>query len=896
MNKQPIPFDRLRAAHEEHRKVSLPPSNLPIPPNDFIGRGTVVEEVCRLVLSENVRLLTLTGPGGVGKTRIAIQSAEDLRPAFEDGVWFVPLASITNPDLVVPAIAGVLGRKEEGSIPVADSLKAMLQEKTLLLVLDNFEQVANAAPRITELIAQAPGVQVIITSRMPLRLYGEHQFPVPLMDLPEGNHADPARLANYDAVRLFITRAREIDNTFALTSGNAGTVVDICRRLDCLPLAIELAAARLRLFSPQALLSRLDRSLPLLTGGARDLAARQQSLRNTIDWSYNLLEPAEQKLFTIIPVFVGGCTLNALEHIYTLLELEASDLPDQLESLIAQNLVRRRDQPNGEPRYWMLVTIREYGLERLASSDYERKARDAHASFFFDLAEQFGAAIRSSEQATWLDRMETEYDNLRATIQWYLTTAQITLVARMCGEIWMFWQARGYVSEGRQWLEKIVLAAGPLIGEQTDAFRRSMASVYNSLGSLAGAQSDFSRANEAYARSLEITRDLGDKRSIARTLNNMGIFLSQQGLYAEAESCFQESFDLKQEVGDQVGISSAYNRLAEIAHIRGDYLRAEQHFNTSLALRRERNDMIWIADTLQNLSELYYDQGNFARCAELVEESLALAQPINYKELSAYLLFRRGLLRAEQREYSQAIASFEEGLDLARSIGDPIGISKGLQGLGQVAAAQNDHKTAIGYFRDALQLQIKSRVYNAEMAGTLEWLGTLHLALEPATTENTLYATRLLAAAEALREKMGAPITPANQARYNIAMQAARSLQSQADFDAGWKLGRGLTFEQAAALASGGTVDQPTGISMNKADAEQSQSKTEPATTNGNELSEREIGVLRLLAGGLTNREIAEQLVLSPRTVQAHLYNIFNKIDVTTRTAASRYALERGLA
>ncbi|MEO5953133.1 MAG: tetratricopeptide repeat protein, partial [Chloroflexia bacterium] len=737
-NEHPIFLNRRQPVSDMPGRAPLSPSNLPTPPNLFIGRVSLVEEICNLISVESVRLLTLTGPGGVGKTRVAIQSAERLLPMFEDGAWFVPLASITNPDLVLSAIAGALGLTEEGSTTLLHILKWYLQDKGLLLVLDNFEQVVAAGPQIIDLLSNAPGVQVIVTSRMPLRVYGEHEYHVPLMDLPDELPEKQAKLkwlANYDAVRLFVARAREVESGFALTSGNSAYIVEICRRLDCLPLALELAAARLRLFSPQALLSRLDKALPLLTGGARDLSARQQTMRDAIGWSYNLLDPVEQKLFALMPVFVGGCTLDAIQAVVgqgtgdqghgiegigvpTPASSSSVTVVDSLESLIAQNLLRRRDQTDGEPRFWMLATIREYAWERLAESGEERAARDAHAAFFLVMAEQFDNDLRGPKQGEWLDRLEREHDNLRAATQWYLESGQGEQAARMGAWLWWFWQARGYVSEGRQWLKRVLAAASTDASDQPGPFRSILAAVYNGAGALAGSQSDYAAATDFQAKSLKITREMGDKRGVARTLNNMGIFLSHQGAYAEAELCFKESFDLKQEIGDRIGLSSAYNRLAEIAHLRANYDQAISYFSTSLALRRERGDTIWIADTLQNIADLYFDLRQIAYCAELANESLALAQEAGYKEGQASASIRLGAVLCEQGEYDKATVYFESSLEIARSIGDTVGIARALKGLGQVFTARQDYDKASVFFQDALRTQMEAREYNAEMAGT----------------------------------------------------------------------------------------------------------------------------------------------------------------------------------
>ncbi len=897
---QPIPFPRRpRSAKSDalfHRaQTLLPPNNLPTNPTSFIGRYAEVAAVSSLILDESVRLLTLTGPGGMGKTRLAFRVAEDLLPHFEDGVYFVPLASLNDPQLVVPTIAQTLGIKEDGATPLTERLGDHLRDKGMLLLLDNFEQVAEAAPQLTALIQDAPGVQVIITSRVSMHLYGEHEYPVPPMLLPDlpdaaGAHYTAEQLGAYEAIQLFVDRAQLVRPDFSLTSDNAQPIAQICTRLDGLPLAIELASSRTRLFSPQALLARLDKSLPLLTGGSLDLPARQQTLRQAIDWSYNLLDSIEQRLFARMGVFAGGCTLDAAAHIARDMGLAEGDLLDSLESLIDKNLLRQREEPDGEPRFWMLATIREYAVEKLAESGEMATVREAHARFFLSMAERFAEELRGPKQADWLALLEREHDNLRAALSW-TTDTHIDAEAgvNMVGALWWFWYVRGHISEGRRWLEKALALAGADSPQLPESLRRKLADAYNGAGSLAGTQGDYAQATAMLRQSLAITRSLGNTRGVARTLNNLGIFVSHQGAYAEAERYFRESFDLKKEIQDEVGLSSAYNRLAEIAHVRGEYNRAEELYGESLALRRALGDKAWIVDTVQNLAGLAYDTGDLARALRLAIESRDLAEEMGYKEGLANSLSYMAMALFEQGRHETAESLLKESLDLSQAMGDQSTQSLTLTRLAQVASSHQEYVQARALLKQALQIRVNLREYNAEMASALEWLAYLDIGEEAASDvrERVERAATIFGATEARREEMGAPITPINRAHHTEMAQRARARLGPSASDAAWGRGRAMTFEEVATFALREAPASTQAILP--------ASQTAPGDSGSSELTTRELDVLRLVAEGLTNKEIAERLVLSHRTVQNHLYSIFSKLDVTTRSAATRHALQHNL-
>jgi predicted ATPase/DNA-binding CsgD family transcriptional regulator/Tfp pilus assembly protein PilF len=869
--------------------------SLPSPPTRLIGREREVEEVRSLLLDEGVRLLTLTGPGGVGKTRLALQVARTLQSEFEGGAFYVPLATLTNPDLVVSLIAQALGVREEGALPVTELLERHLCDKDILLLLDNYEHLTATAHVLTQLLSHAPGVQLLVTSRTPLHLTGEHLYEVTPLSAPEdeefaGMSLDA--LTRYEAIELFTDRARAVKPDFALTLENAPAIARICRRLDGLPLGIELAAARIRLFSPPALLARLTRSLPLLTGGApQQLPARHETLRDTIAWSFNLLDPTEQTLFTRLAVFSGGCTFDGAAYIVRDLDLEDGQLLDRLLSLIDQNLLRQREEPDGEPRFRMLATIREFALEKLAEAPDAEMVHLSHAEFYTGLAEQFDAEARGPKFESWLGRLERDHDNVRAALHWLTRqdSPYSELAMRLAGSLFWFWFTRGHMNEGRAWLLKVVSHIGVDDPNLSEAMRFKRATIYNNAGALAGTQGDYAQASVMLTKSLEIVRSLGNKRGVARTLNNLGIFASHQGLYSEADVYFAESFKLKQEIQDEQGLSSAYNRLAEIAQVKGERERAETLYGEALALRRASGDMVRIAETLYNLAGLYFEQDDLVRAVSFGQEALSTAQQIEYKEAAAMAMVHLAAAYGAQGHYERAAPLLEESLAISRAIGDHSTQSLALKRCAEILAAKENYTDARALLDESLQIRLRLQEYNTEMTSTLEWLAYIDSSQLTADQEQmrAVRAAVILGATEARREVMGAPIPQVYRDRHARSLQTLHKYLGYALFSEAWQRGRNMTPDEAIALALRELLDH---------DALAPSTERVPSSLAAPfGLTEREIEVIGLLAQGLTNKEIGERLVLSHRTVQAHLYTIFNKLNVTTRSAAALAAVRHGL-
>jgi predicted ATPase/DNA-binding CsgD family transcriptional regulator len=907
--------------------VALGPHTLPPQPTTLIGREWEIANVCALMRRPAARLVTLTGPGGTGKTRLAVRAAAELHGQLEAGVCFVALAPVADAGQVAPAIAQALELRESAGQTAAAQIAGYLHGRRLLLVLDNFEHVLEAAPLVAELLAATPGLKILATSRAPLRLAAEQEFAVPPLRTPD--HTAPValeRLQTYEAVRLFVERAQSVRHDFNLSIANAAAVAEICRRLDGLPLAIELAAVRSKLFPPQALLDRLQSPLALLTTGARDLPARQQTLRAAIDWSFRLLTPAEQALFTRLAIFVGGFTLDAAEMVAGDSSFPsgqgepggtgaavAPPCVELISALLDQSLLRQLESAAGEPRLTMLETIREYALERLESEAGSAELRERHAGFFVALAERAAPALLGPEQGPWLARLEEEGANLRTALAW-CAAHHTALGLRLAAALWPFWERRGHLREGRGWLEQLLQAgaegppllraralhgAGVLallqgdyrlaelrLSESFDQFQRlgdsaGAAGVLCSLGLLAWFQGDHGAAQARLEQSAASYRAADHTWGTADALHYLGHVLLDRGDIEAARKAFSESLARFRATGDKRNIALPLKDFGLIAAQRGDYAAAAALYDESLALSREVGDAIHITDTLWRLGDLARLQGDHEQAELIYGQCLEGYQRLGNRGGIAEALNLLGEAAQQRRDYGRARLLYEESLAIQRELGSKRMIAAVLHNLGRVARRQGDHGEAIERYGESLALNAETS-YAPGIADCLVGLaGVRHDQGDPRR------AARLLGAAEPHLDGVRGFMPLADRDRFERARAAVREQLGLEAFEAERAAGQRLTLEQTIADAMGQPPSTPP---MKPAPAAPTVAPGYPAGLTG-----REVEVLRLVAAGLSDAQVAEALLISRRTVHGHLRSIYGKLDVGSRMAAARLAAEHGL-
>ena len=849
----------------------------------LIGREQEVASICALLKRLAVRLLTLVGAGGIGKTRLSWQVAMEIREYFADGVCFVHLAAVSDPQLVVPTIAQELGIQQIGAQPIFEQLKVALRDKHFLLLLDNFEQVVTAAPLIEELLVACPGLKIVVTSREVLHVRGEQEFPVSPLSLPDLTQVPAVdSSAQSAAVALFVQRAQSILPSFQVTPANVRAIAEICVHLDGLPLAIELAAARVKLLPPQALLSRLSRRLQVLAGGLRTFPERHQTLRNALKWSYDLLDAQDQRLFRRLSVFVGGWTLDAVEAVWDAgHEKDGADLSvlDRVASLLDKSLLLRFEQEGEEgeePRFFMLETIHEYALEALHESGEAEASLRAHALQYLMLVEEAEPHLKGSQQIKWLARLEREQENLRAALGWLIEQEEAELALRFCGALWRFWRLRGYWSEARRWLKA---ALGLAQAEEATAAR---AKALCAAGDLAYYQDDYTIARPFLEEAVALCRKLDIKKELAGALGTLGVLLNVQGDVMAARPLLTESEILCRQLGSTWQLAYLLRQLGLIAWHQGNLAQAEAYTQEALALARELGDKSLITTTLLNLPGIAMRRGDLAQAATLAWEGLALARELGDKSLIANTLQNLGYFASLQGDLKQAAALTQEGLSLFGELGDRIYMINALHTLGYLASLQGDLKQAGACYREGLSLA-------QEIGNEVQMCWPLvGLASVAAAEGQPVRAARLFGAAET-RLDVKVLMNNIEHAEYERVVQSARAQLGEKAFAAAWAEGRAMTPEQIL------TAQEPEPLSEQLPRVPQATTTTKTSPTYPAGLTAREVEILRLVAQGLTDAQVAEELVISPRTVNWHLTAIYSKIQVSSRSAATRYAIEQHL-
>lgn len=726
--------------------TTLSPNNLPSQLTPLIGRSNESFAITKQLRRDNVRLLTLTGPGGTGKTRLCFEVAAELLNDFKDGVFFVALAAIRDPALVASTIAQTLEVREVGGNSLVDRLKEFLRDRQVLLVIDNFEQVIGAAPFMAELLNASTRLKVLITSRAPLRITGEHEFAVPPLSVPApGQSLAIEALAQYAAVELFIARASAVKSDFTLTSENAPAIVQICARLDGLPLAIELAAARVKVLPPRALLARLESRLKVLMGGARDLPSRQQTMRGAIAWSYELLDEEEKKLFRRLSVFVGGCGLEAVEYVCNKSGDLQIDVLDGVASLVDKSLLQQKEMADAEPRFAMLETITEFGLEQLLTSGETENVCQRHCQFYLEIAELGETELLGAQQETWLDKFEVEHDNLRAATCWSEENNETEMGLRLAGALWRFWEMRGYLAEGREQLAKFLSLP------ETSATTKVRLKALYAAGVLADAQCDYTSAQSLFDEKLRLHRKLGDKWGIANCINNLGIMALREGDCDAARSLYQESLNLWQELGNERAVALALGNLGNVADVVGDYAEAHDCYQQSLGVFKKLHDQRGVALSLGHMGDIAKHQGDFELTRSFYDQSLAILIELGDKRGVANLFADMGSMASERGDYDQARHYFEEGMVIFSGLGDVRGIAHLFEACAQMAARR----------------------------------GRLERAL------------RLAGAAAALREEFSAPLSPDEESTLEQTVKLVRENLGEIPSDLAWREGHAMSAEKA---------------------------------------------------------------------------------------------------
>ncbi|MGH2550602.1 MAG: ATP-binding protein [Thermomicrobiales bacterium] len=817
--------DGNRDRGDRHRIVRLP-----MPLSSFVGRQSAIASIAERFASPDMRLLTLTGPAGVGKTRLAVAAAAEIGEPFER-IYFVGLIAVSQATLVPSAVARELGVGEALGSDPDQRLLSFLRERPTLLVLDNFEHVLDAAMDVANWLSACPELRILATSRSALRIRGEHEFVVQALTV-DREHATAG-----EAVSLFADRARAFNPSFELNAENTVTISEICLKLDALPLAIELAAARTRVFSPTALLARIENRMALLTGGSRDLPAHQRTMRDAIAWSFDLLSQEERDLFESISVFAGTMGQGAMEIVGSNRDLD--DLAfDELGSvtaigleflgrstaLVEQSLLARSGEHNGEPRFALLATIREFAAERLDLSGNSATIRDRYARYFLLLAEAATTRFNSDQLESWLDRLELDYPNLAAAFDYFDATNNVEAMARLSGALQQYWQTRGQYSEGRRWLDRAI----------------------------------------SRARITPISANL-----LANALHGSAWLAIGQGDDRRARAIANESLALAQSIDDLRGVNRATSLLATIAYRAGEYESSIELHRSSLALSRETGDDYNIGVSLFRVALLTMELGRYEESLSLYEEAGAAFAEFGNEHGVGATIDNLGVALYCLGRYDEAVKNVTRALEIFRRFDDKRGIAVALDNLARCVLRQGDLQRGLEILDESLPLRLDL----ADQRGIAVWFESMAMLLTGAFADQQ--AVIALSAAQRLRASIGTPVAGHEQHDHVATIETLRGRLGDNEFAQLWAMGQTTTLDEAIAAAHGGTVEALDGLS------------TDRRVPSGSELSARELEVLALIKRRMTDREIAESLFISHRTVARHVSSILAKLGVGSRREAA---------
>ncbi len=850
-------------------------ATLPLERTSLIGRERESARLLELLDDRTTRLVSITGPGGVGKTRLALHVAAAVLDAGRE-VGFIPLAPVTDPAVVAPAILRGLGAPEQGAIEAEDQLVNLLGSRDLLLVLDNLEQVRDVAPVLASILERCPHIAMLCTSQAPLVIAGERRFPVEPLATPGVAEASFEAIAATEAVGLFVERAHAANPSFALDARSAPVVAEICRRLDGLPLAIELAAARTRVLSPEALLDRLDNRFRLLGGGPQDAPDRLRTMRNAVAWTYDLLSPDEQRLFRSLSVFAGGISLEAIEAIH---QPGSSGRPalDVLGELVDHSLVIAMPSTSAETRYSLLQTLRDYGLERLAAEGEEETARLAHAMWYIALAEAARPHLVGRGQAAWFERVQPELENLRVAADWLLATGREALVLRLIGPLWRFFSTTGPSKAAREWLRRAL--ASP---SARDAPARAIALVgagnlFEDIRQLDTARAYFEEARAVAAASANSLVE-------SEALIGLGIIAHDAGDYATALPFHERALELARASGNRHLVGRALGSLGAVSYYQGRLDDAERYWDEARSIMGEAGDLIAEATGTGNLGALAYERGDLERAEALQLRALELQRRLRSSRDLPYSLINLAGVATLRNNFELAHACIAEAIALLREAGNTAIEGIALNVAAGLALAEGNAVDCAALLLDSMRLvgdsgDQRAVVENAEM-----------LAEACAATGRLDAGAVLLAAAVRGRRELGAKPTPFKQEeleRIGASIRERLTPKAQAAAEAdGNRLDLDALPRRMSTIARDivGKRRGPVEIAVNAV--------PQPVDYG---LTAREREVLRLLTEGLTTDELADQLFISPRTATTHLTRIMAKLGVASRTAAVAVGMRNGI-